>query len=339
MNSTLHHIRGRVGRRGFAAAGLAVTALVAAVATPQLLGRRVAAALDILGNAHAPWLWLAAIGFTVSVVTASAAWRTSIGVCGGRLTLTDACARYGAGSLVNTVAPFRAGDMLRIALFSRFLPVKERLRTTGGALAATAASRALVLGALVVGGAAAGIVPLWPMLVAAAVVAAGVGVVVLARRTSSHLLDAFRALGDDPRAALRLVGWLALQLAGRLTGATAVAAALGIRHPLAAAVVVILALDVAGLLPLTPGNIGLAQGAIAIALHARGTPTSSALAAGIAFHAIETAVGIMFGIASLVWLAPYSSPAARRVALLAGAASWALGIAGAFSATVLVPLV
>jgi len=47
----------------------------------------------------------------------------------------------------------------------------------------------------------------------------------------------------------------------------------------------------------------------------------------------------MFGLASLVWLAPYSSPAARRVALLAGAASWALGIAGAFSATVLVPLV
>ena len=47
----------------------------------------------------------------------------------------------------------------------------------------------------------------------------------------------------------------------------------------------------------------------------------------------------MFGVASVVWLAPYRSPAVRRVVLLAGAASWALGIAGAFSATVLVPLV
>ena len=47
----------------------------------------------------------------------------------------------------------------------------------------------------------------------------------------------------------------------------------------------------------------------------------------------------MVGIASLVWLAPYPSPAARRVALLAGAASWSLAIAGAFSATVLYQLV
>jgi uncharacterized membrane protein YbhN (UPF0104 family) len=339
VNSTIDHIRGRVGRRGYAAAALALIALIAAVATPQILGRRVAAALDILGNAHAPWLWLAAIGFTLSVLAASAAWRCSIAVCGGRLSLTDACARYGAGSLANTVLPFRAGDILRIALFSRALPVRQRLRTTGGAFAAMAASRALVIGALIVGGAAGGIVPLWPFLVAVALVLAGVGVAALARKNRSHLLDAFRALGDDPASAIRLVGWLALQLVGRLTAATAVAAALGIRHPLAAAVVVILALDVAGLMPVTPGNIGLAQGAIAIALHAQGTPTSNALAAGIAFHAIETAVGLMFGIASLVWMAPYSSPAARRVALLAGAASWALGIAGAFSATVLVPLV
>src|SRR5262249_9189796 len=133
MNSTLAHIQERVGRRGFAAAALALTALVAAVATPQLLGRRVAAALDILGNAHAPWLWLAATGFRRCVATAAAAWRSSIAVCGGQLTLTDACARYGAGSLANTVVPFRAGDVLRIALFSRALPVRERLRTTGGA--------------------------------------------------------------------------------------------------------------------------------------------------------------------------------------------------------------
>ena len=53
----------------------------------------------------------------------------------------------------------------------------------------------------------------------------------------------------------------------------------------------------------------------------------------------ETAVGLMFGIASLVWMAPYPSPAARRIALLAGTASWVLAVGGAFGATVLVPLV
>ena len=99
------------------------------------------------------------------------------------------------------------------------------------------------------------------------------------------------------------------------------------------------ALDIASLLPITPGNIGVTSATIAMALEAHGTPLTNGLAAGIAFHAIETAVGIMFGVASLVWLAPYPSPAARRVALLAGTGSWALGIAGAFSATVLAPLV
>ena len=93
------------------------------------------------------------------------------------------------------------------------------------------------------------------------------------------------------------------------------------------------------MIPITPGNIGVTSATIAAALQAHGTSFTSGLAAGIAFHAVEMAVGIMYGIASVVWLAPYPSPNARRVALLAGAGSWALGIAGAFSATVLAPLV
>ena len=99
------------------------------------------------------------------------------------------------------------------------------------------------------------------------------------------------------------------------------------------------ALDIAGLIPLTPGNLGITSAAIAVALQAQGTSFTNGLAAGIAFHAVETAVGLMLGIASLVWMAPYPSPAARRLALLAGAGAWGLGIAGAFGATVLVPLV
>ena len=219
------------------------------------------------------------------------------------------------------------------------LPNRERLWTTGGAFAALGAARAAVLGALIVGGAATGVVPLWPLLVAAGLVALGIGAGIAARRTPSHLLDAFRELGRDPRAAARLVGWIALATAGRLASATAVAAALGINQPLAAAIVIVPALDIASLLPVTPGNVGVTSATIAMALHAHGTSFTSGLAAGIAFHAIETAVGIMFGLASLIWLAPYPSPAARRVVLLAGAGSWALGVAGAFSATVLAPLV
>ena len=103
--------------------------------------------------------------------------------------------------------------------------------------------------------------------------------------------------------------------------------------------VIVPALEVAGAIPLTPGNVGITSAAIALAFQTQGVSFTNGLAAGIAFHAVETAVGIMFGIGSVVWLAPYRSPAIRRVVLLSTAASWALGIAGAFSATVLVPLV
>jgi hypothetical protein len=103
--------------------------------------------------------------------------------------------------------------------------------------------------------------------------------------------------------------------------------------------VIIPALEVAGMIPLTPGNIGITSGAIALAFQSQGVSFTNGLAAGIAYHAVETAVGLMFGLGSVAWLAPYRTPAIRRVVLLSTAASWALGIAGAFSATVLVPLV
>jgi uncharacterized membrane protein YbhN (UPF0104 family) len=340
MNSTLQQIHARIGRRSIAAAAVLLLVLLAAVATPQLLGARVAAALDTVGAADAKLLWLAGLGFAVSVVAAAGSWRCAIGLCGGRVSVPDACARYGAGSLVNTFVPARAGDVVRIGLFARVFPDKTRLWTAGSAFAALGAARAVVLGALVVAGAVGGIVPLWTLLIAVGLVGTAVAVAVRARNRQadgriSHLLDAFRALGREPRGALRLVGWLALSTAGRLAAATAIGAALGIDRPLAAAVVIIPALDVAGLIPLTPGNFGVTSGAIAMALQAHGMSFTNGLAAGIAFHAVETAVGLMLGMASLVWLAPYPSPGARRVALLAGAASWALALAGAFSATVL----
>ena len=344
MGNTLQQVRSRLGTRGLAATAAVLLALVVAVATPQLLGTRVAAAFGALDNADPKWLWLAGIGFAVSVVAAAGSWLCAIRLCGGTLTLPDACARYGAGSLVNTFVPARAGDAIRIGLFSRVLPNRERLWTTGSAFAALGAARSVVLAALIVAGSATGTLPLWPLFVALGLVTVAAAVSLRARgrdpeSRAGHLLDSFRALGREPAAAIRLVAWIALSTAGRLAAATAVAAALGIHHPLAAAVVIVPALEIAGLVPLTPGNIGITSGAIALAFQSQGVSFTNGLAAGIAFHAVETAVGLMFGIGSVVWLAPYRSPAIRRVVLLTSAASWALGIAGAFSATVLVPLV
>jgi len=322
----------RVSRGSLAAGALLLCALGASVATPQVLGTRVGSALDTLGRTDPHWLGLAATAFAVSLVGSAGCWRSAIGLCGGRTSLADATARYGAGSLVNTFVPARAGDAVRVALFSRLVPGEHRVWTTGGAFVAVATARAAVLGALVVAGAVLGVVPLWPLLVAAGLVAAGAALAVRARKSHAHILDAFRSLGEHPAAAWRLAGWIALSVAGRFAGATAVSAAVGIHKPLVAAVLILPALDVSGLVPLTPGNVGIASAAIAIAFRAHGVSFNHGLAAGITLQALETAVGLSIGIASVLWLAPYRSAGLRRAVLLASAVS---ALAGA---TVLVSL-
>ena len=54
----------------------------------------------------------------------------------------------------------------------------------------------------------------------------------------------------------------------RLGGVTLAGSALGIPHPLAAALLVVPALELAGVVPLTPANVGIAGGAAAVAFHA-----------------------------------------------------------------------
>ena len=322
----------RVSRSSLVAGALLLCALGAALATPQLLGTRVGSALETLERADPRWLWLAAIGFTLAVVGSAGSWRSAVGLCGGRTTLTDATARYGAGSLVNTFIPARAGDALRLALFSRLVPGEHPVQATSGAFVALGAARAVVLGTLVLIGAFAGALPLWPLLAAAVLVAVAFALAVRARHSRAHLLDAFRALATEPRAGMRIVGWIALSVAGRVAAATAVGAALGIDQPFVAALAIVPALDVAGIVPLTPGNVGIASAAMAVAYRANGASFNTGLAAGITFQAVETAVGISIGLAGILWLAPHPRPL-RRIVL----ASAVLG--SAVGAAVLVPLI
>lgn len=307
----------RVSRSSLTAGALLLCALGASVATPQLLGTRVGRALDTLGRADPRWLWLAAAGFTLAVVGSAASWRAAIGLCGGRTTFTDATARYSSGSLVNTFVPARAGDALRLALFSKLVPGDHPLWSTGGAFVALGAARSLVLGLILVAAAVAGAVSAWPLLAAAAFVVAGF---VLARKRRI-----------PARAALPVVGWIALSVLGRVAAATAVGAAIGIDSPFVAALVIIPALDVAGIVPLTPGNIGVASAAMALAYRANGASFNSGLGAGITFQAVETAVSVTIGLAGVLWLAPHPRPL-RRIVL----ASSVLG--AAIGAAVLVPL-
>jgi uncharacterized membrane protein YbhN (UPF0104 family) len=339
MHFALEQLKAK--RRAFVAAGVGVLVLAFLATSPRLLGPEVRRALAGLGAADRKLLWLAGVCFVGSIVGAAGSWRAAIGLCGGQMTLGDACARFGAGCLVNTFAPARLGDAIRIALFSRALPHRDRLWSTGGAFAAIGAGRAFVLCVLVVFGAAVGALPLWPVLVLGTMVAAaGLAAWRAQRRRAhghlSHLLDAFRALGRDPLAGLPVVGWIAFATVARVGAAATVAAALGVRAPLAAALIVVPTLDIAGLVPLTPGNFGVAAGAVAMALHEHGVGVTRALTAGIAFHAVETAAGILFGAGGALALAQRNPEGERRWAVAAVGAFGCVMVAFAFSATVLV---
>jgi uncharacterized membrane protein YbhN (UPF0104 family) len=318
----------------------ALTAALAAVAfVPQLLGSEVQRALAGLSGARPAWLWAAAGCFVLSLAGSAGAYRSAFGLVGARIAPLDAAARYGVGSLVNTFAPARLGDAVRLALFARSIDSDERLWRTGGVFAAIGAARACSLALLVVAGSVTGALPLWPVLVCLALVAAAaVAAVATRNRTArshvAHVLDAFRALGREPARGARILGWIVLATLARVGAAAAVAAALGVHGAIAAALVIVPALDLAGTMPLTPGNVGITSGAVAMALNAHGVPMTVALTAGIAFHAVEICAGLTWGLAGALCLVPLQ-PARRWTVAMAGAAM-ALALVAAFSATVLV---
>ena len=320
-----------------------VGALVALATMPQLLGAQVTDAFQGLLDASPAWLWLAALSFAGALTAAGCAWQSALSRCGGDLTRADASARYGIGSLVNAFLPAKVGSAVRFALFARVLRSEGRLWTTGGVCASIGAARSIWLALLLGFGAASGVLPLWPLAVLALAVGVAVGAAAFSRNRAphariAHVLDAFRALAQCPRAAAQLIGWIGLATASRVGAATAIAAAFGVERPLLAALLVVPALDLAGVLPLTPGNIGVASAAVAFALHAHGAAADVAITAGIAFSAVETVTSLAFGVGSLLYLAG-GAPGVRRSLATAAAATACLGLGIAFGATVVLPLV
>ena len=337
------HLDLELGKRHVAVFLGSVAALVALALTPQLLGDLVADGVAGLSDASAGWLWLAAAAFAGSIVASACAWELALSRCGGATSRADAAARYCTGSLVNALAPARIGTAVRFALFSRVLHSEGRLWTVGGIAGSLSAVRALWLALVLALGSASGVLPRWP--IAVLLLGTGVAAVIAWRVRDSrpgtkfgHALDVFRVLGRCPRAAARLAGWVGLAMALRVAAATGIAAAFGVPRPLAAALLIIPALDLAGILPLTPGNVGVASAAVAFALGAHGVGSSVAVSAGIALGAVETLTTLALGSASILYFIGRRADGPRwRTAVVAATGCLALG--ASFGATVLVPLV
>ncbi|HEX8714752.1 MAG TPA: hypothetical protein VF706_04210, partial [Solirubrobacteraceae bacterium] len=223
-------------------------------------------------------LVLAAGCFAAALACSAGGWRALLprGV-----SLVDACARFGCGSLANTFLPARAGDVVRLSLFGRVVP--GGMVGVAGAVAAFGVARWLTVLPLGVGAAGSS---LPPEAYAGPAVALAVAVV-LARR------------GPHPRSSCRAYAaagtFAGATLGARLAGVALVGAAIGVPRPFSAALLVVPALEIAGTVSVLPANLGVAEGAAALALHAHGLPMGRALAGGLVLHGVETAAGIVFG--------------------------------------------
>jgi uncharacterized membrane protein YbhN (UPF0104 family) len=315
-----------------AGAGFAALGLLAAV--PALLGHRLAPAVSALGEGDRTWLALAIAGFVAAFACSVGAWRSAFRAAGANICPREAAARLGVGSLVNAVSPAKLGDAVKVALCAQALDGPGRLWTSGGVYAALAAARSLALASLVIVASVSGALPLWPAFALCGVVAAVAIAAVSSTRLRRHrrisgLLEGTAALARSPRDASVVIAWsLGVQLS-RLLAVGAVARGLGLPHPLAAALLIAPALDLAGAFPLTPGAFGIGSAAVAAGLASRGIGMTQALGVGIGIQALETFVSIGCGAIGAAYLARLNPVVRRwtaRVAVVGASAALAAGV-------------
>jgi uncharacterized membrane protein YbhN (UPF0104 family) len=228
---------------------------------------------------------------------------------------------------------------VRVALFARRVDGEGGIWRVGGVGAAVGAVRAVWLAVVLAVAAALGAVPAWPLTLVALLVAAAAIAAAASRRVRrsgrvAHVLDAFRELGRRPGSLAAVAGATAAGMTLKLAGAAAVATSLGLDRPWLAAIVLVPAVELAAVLPLTPGNIGVSSAAVAVAVGATGVDSRTALAAGIAFGAVETLASIAVGAAGALSLgAPVMRPATR----LAAASAATIAVASLYGVTVVLP--
>ncbi len=226
---------------------------------------------------------------------------------------------FGVGLLANAIVPGRLGELARVATLRRHLP--DAPPGTSATLVGTVFAHRLFdlvpATLLVVWVLLTAEVPHWA--VVSLMIAAAVGFALFtiawmgARRHDrpvvSEGLGSIRQLLSMARqglsvlkAPLPLAGAVLLQCLGWLMQLLAVYAAMqafGIDAPLPAAGLVLVLMNIATIVPLWPGNVGLVQAAVALPLRNYGVPYATGFAYGLALQAIEMACGVGLGLLAL----------------------------------------
>jgi uncharacterized membrane protein YbhN (UPF0104 family) len=267
------------------------------------------------------WEWVvAAIGFNlVSVLVRAMAWRTVItqAIPPPHPRFPLVFSAFSVGLFANAVLPGRVGELARVAVLTRRLAGRPAIWATlvGSVFAHRLfdlfPSLSLVVWVLVTAK-----IPDWALTSLIALACMG-GVLVpsgilMARRHPGehHLLEA--GLGPARRvltmaryglgvlrAPLPALLALLFQCLGWLCQLFAVWATMRAFHiykPLPAAGLVLVLMNIATILPLWPGNVGLLQAAIAFPLRQYGVTVAKGIAFGFGLQAIEASVGVGVGL-------------------------------------------
>jgi uncharacterized membrane protein YbhN (UPF0104 family) len=274
--------------------------------------------------AEMSWGWALAAVFLnfVSALARAMSWDNVIteAVPSPHPRRIDVFSAFFVGIFANGVLPGRVGEVARIGVLMRRMPERERPGLWPAFIGTVLAHRILEVFPSIA-------LILWVLLDAHiqsaartalwAVAAVGIAFVVvgvaLARRHEQGGVEAkgrFGALLARVREGLGILrrpgpslisaGWQTLAWLLQLAAVGVALLAFNIHLPVIAAAAVLALMNVALVLPLWPGNVGLQQVAIALPLTAYGVAYSRGFAYGIALQAIESSVGYVFGVACLL---------------------------------------
>ncbi len=267
---------------------------------------------------HVRWEWVvAAIGLNlVSVVTRAAAWDTTIrsAMPPPHPGLPLVFSAFSVGLLANAVLPGRVGELARVAVLTPRLNGRPGAwPTLVGTVFAHRVFDLVPVTALVVYVLVTARIPGWAFTSLAVVLSAGVALFLFAFASARHhhrtrldglgavrrvVLMAQHGLGvmRKPGAAglavlFQFVGWTC-----QLFAVWTAMRAFDVHQPLPAAGLVLVLMNVATIVPLWPGNVGLVQAAIALPLVQYGVPYAKGFAYGLGLQAIEASVGVGVGL-------------------------------------------
>lgn len=264
------------------------------------------------------WEWvLAAVGWNLlSVVARVLAWRTVIGQAlpSPHPPFGHVFSAFSVGLMANATLPGRVGELARVAVLVRHMPGRRNTwPTLVGSVVAHRVFDLFPVAALVIWVLATAKLPHWALTSLAILFVVGGGLFLFALLSARHHhrsrvdgLGAVRRLVTMIRHGLgvmrrpaaagaavgfQLVGWLC-----QLLAVWTAMRAFEIELDLPAAGLVLVLMNIATVLPLWPGNVGLLQAAIALPLMEYGVPYAKGFAFGVGLQAIEASVGVGFGL-------------------------------------------